>query len=149
MITTLLQHEKTHNTKSLDRFTMMLRRIFWWNCWLLNWIANQRNQDSISVPLSSYFSDLRLEVSHNTERGISIGEIHFNFDNRLNTEFGYFQLQFNCYEVNYDLNIVWKRVVKNPGVDTGASRMRIERSTIWASSPTQSNDIIIGLYFIY
>ena len=82
------------------------------------------------MPLSSYFSDLRLEVSHNTERGILIGEIHFNSNNRLNTEFGYFQLQFNCYEVNYDLNIVLKSVVENPGIDTGATRMRIERSTI-------------------
>ena len=38
------------------------------------------------MPLSSYFSDLRLEVSHNTERGISIGEIHFN---PIITEGGY------------------------------------------------------------
>ena len=26
-------------------------------------------------------------------------------------------------------------VVENPGIDPGASRMRIERSTIWANSP--------------
>ena len=32
-----------------------------------------------------------------------------------------------------------KKIVENPGIDPGTSRMRSGRSTIWANSPTAMN----------
>ena len=32
-----------------------------------------------------------------------------------------------------------KKIVENPGIDPGTSRMRSGRSTIWANSPTEMN----------
>ena len=48
-----------------------------------------------------------------------------------------------CFEETFTLSTEWKEV-ENPGIDPGASRMQIERSTTWASPPLQDDIVMRG-----
>ena len=53
------------------------------------------------------------------------------------------RMSFNSYVCGQIDNKLYK--MENPGVDPGASRMQIERSTIWANPPRETT--VCSVYF--